>query len=91
MAKIEIGYYGRYAEITGKASEVLDLGDSTLGNLIGQVRKKYGEKFDDVIWDKQNNNLKKGVSVLVNGRALPLDTKLRASDQVAFLMLMAGG
>jgi molybdopterin converting factor small subunit len=91
MPKIEIGYYGRYAEITGKTSELLDLDDATLVALIDQVRKKYGAKLDEVIWDRQKNTLRGGVSVLVNGRSLPLDTRLKNSDQVAFLMLMAGG
>jgi MoaD family protein len=91
MAKIEVNYYGTYKRITGKPYEIIESEDVTLGELIGQLRKKYGQPLDEIVWDKSTESLNKGISVLVNGRSLPLDTKLQSSDQVAFLMVMAGG
>jgi MoaD family protein len=91
MARIEINYYSTYAKITGKSHEIIEIDEPTLGNLIDQVRNKYGEKLDAIMWDEKAKDLKKGMSVLVNGRNLPFDTKLKNSDQVAFLILMAGG
>jgi MoaD family protein len=91
MARIEINYYGTYKNVTGKSYEVMDLEDATLGQLIDRLREKYGEKLDEVVWDPQKESLKGGISVLINGRSLPLDTTLKSSDQVAFLMPMAGG
>lgn len=91
MIKLEINYYSTFAKITGKTFEMVELENPTLRELVGQLRRKYGDKFSEVTCDDTKGDLKDGISVLINGRKLPLDTTLHSSDQVAFLMPMAGG
>lgn len=91
MVKVEVNYYTLYAKITGKSHEMVELGKPTLGELINRLREQYGNKFTEATWDMTKGGLKNGISVLVNGRNLPLDTTLESSDQVAFLLPMAGG
>ncbi|MBI4595031.1 MAG: MoaD family protein [Candidatus Tectomicrobia bacterium] len=91
MVKIEVNYYTTFAKITGKSYETVEMENPTLRELVTQLLRKYGRKLSEITWDEAQGDLKNGISVLINGRNLPLDTKLQSSDQVAFLMPMAGG
>ncbi len=68
----------------------------TLLELFDRLKEAYGDKFEELIWDKN----KKGVfssflSIIINGRSYRhenfLQTVLKDGDDVSFLYIYFGG
>lgn len=91
---IELLYFAEFNDITGKEKENFNLKNSNLLELIDQLFVKYNS-IKKLIWDDQTNNLKKYVSIAVNGEMAhhknKLLTKLSDGDKIAFLLPISGG
>lgn len=91
---IELLYFAEFKDITGKEKENFNLNNSNLIELIDQLFLKYNS-IKKLIWDEQANNLKKYVSIAVNGEMAKsknkLLTKLSDGDKIAFLLPISGG
>ena len=91
---IELLYFAEFKDITGKEKENFNLNNSNLIELIDQLFLKYNS-IKKLIWDDQTNNLKKYVSIAVNGEMAKsknkLLTELSDGDKIAFLLPISGG
>lgn len=91
---IELLYFAEFKDITGKEKENFNLNNSNLIELINHLFLKYNS-IKKLIWDEQTNNLKKYVSIAVNGEMAKsknkLLTKLSDGDKIAFLLPISGG
>ncbi len=68
--------------------------DSTISNLLDQLNKKFGPKFEEMIFNS-SKNLSQYVIITLNGKDIRLlgglNTKLRVNDEVSFIPAIAGG
>ncbi len=68
----------------------------TLNELFEFLYDKYGEKFNDLLWDKKNKeNFSSFLSLIINGRAYRdenfVNTVLKDGDDISFLYIYFGG
>jgi molybdopterin converting factor small subunit len=95
--KLNVHFEPPFNELTKELHKTVDFEkDITLEELLEHFYKKYGEKFKELIWDKN----KKGVfssflSIIINGHSHRhdrfLQTNLKNGDDVTFLYLYFGG
>ncbi len=68
---------------------------TTVYELLRKLSNTYGEAFEDEVFEDNRKNVRDGLIVTVNGKAIgQLDgirTGLKAGDVVALLPLFAGG
>ena len=92
---IKIKFFTTLREIVGKKDEQIQLSESTtLEELLKQLAKKYGEDFDDYVYDELGK-VRGHLQFLINGKsastAQGLKTKLREDDEIAILPPVGGG
>ena len=92
--KVEVKFFTRLREITGKKVEKIQLQESiTINGLIRLLGKRYGENFREYIYDKEK--VQDYLSILVNGKNINklfgLETKLHEGDLIVILPPVGGG
>jgi molybdopterin synthase sulfur carrier subunit len=92
---IKIKFFTTLREIVGKKDEQIQLSESTtLEVLLKQLSKKYGEDFEDYVYDELGK-VRGHLQFLINGKsastAQGLKTKLREDDEIAILPPVGGG
>lgn len=94
MITVRTRYYAYLREITGVREEEIALEeDTTIGELLGILSQKHGEKFRNQVLDN-DFKLKPGIAVALNGEKLtdePLRKRLRDGDTVVILPPISGG
>lgn len=92
MGRVGVTFYGALAKITGEKS--VEVSGSILEEVINALSAKYGEQFDDRIYD-QKGKLRRFVNVYVNGRDIRfldhLNTQLNEGDKVSVVPAVGGG
>ena len=68
----------------------------TLLELFEALTKKYGEKFNELLWDKKNKDkFSSFLSIIINGKTYRdeyfLNTVLKDGDDISFLYIYFGG
>ena len=90
---IEIKFLTRFLEITGERTTQID-DVNNISDLIDVLIKKYGEKFNEILWDDKGN-LRDYLKVMLNGEDVRgidgLETPLKDGDQVVMFQTIAGG
>ena len=92
---IKIKFFTTLREIVGKKDEQIQLSESTtLEALLKQLSKKYGEDFEDYVYDELGK-VRGHLQFLINGKSAStgqgLKTKLREGDEIAILPPVGGG
>ena len=92
---VQVKFFTTLREIVGKKEEQIKLSDSTtLETLLKQLSKKYGEDFEDYVYDELGK-VRGHLQFLINGKSASTDqgmkTKLREGDEIAILPPVGGG
>ena len=93
-SKLKLRFFGPIIGIIGKSREVITLerGETTVKEIIENLCKRYGEKFEDIALN--NGELNPGLIVFVNGvHVIDENRKLSVSDEVQVMIAsqMKGG
>ncbi len=91
MVKVSVFYDGVFSRLTGREREWVELSVPDFSHLVDTLSQEYGEQFREAVLDPQNGGVRSGVSVLSNGRRVDSGSPLKDSDEVAFLVAIAGG
>ena len=87
-----VKFLGSVRKLAG--SESVEARADDVGDLLGQLRKRYGPKFERV-WSANGRRVGEGIHVLVNGRNLALlggpKPRLAAGDVVVVFEMLGGG
>lgn len=91
---VEVLYFAEFKDITKKESEILELSNHKLKDLIDLLTKKY-DAMQKLLWDKKNASLSNNISVIVNNKPIHgqdiLSTSLNEKDKIALLLPVSGG
>jgi len=92
---VKVKYFTTLREIVGKKEEQIQLSQaSTLEALLKQLSRKYGEDFEDYIYDSLGT-VRGHLQFLINGKSSSAEqgmkTKLRDGDELAILPPVGGG
>jgi MoaD family protein len=92
---VDILYFAEFKDITGKEKEKIEISNNHLKDLIDSLVKKYGDRFQILIWDEKVQILHSLISTILNNQAIhekdPSRIKLNDGDTVTFLMPVSGG
>ncbi|HEX3015863.1 MAG TPA: ubiquitin-like small modifier protein 1 [Desulfobacteria bacterium] len=89
---MKVSFFATLRDITGiKDSERFQA--ATVEELLNNLCVSYGEKFAAWIWEQ--GQLSNNIMILVNGRAIHhlngIQTRLKATDEIAIFPKVAGG
>jgi molybdopterin synthase sulfur carrier subunit len=92
---VKVKYFTTLREIVGKKEEQIQLSQAfTLEALLKQLSRKYGEDFEDYIYDSLGN-VRGHLQFLINGKSSSTEqgmkTKLRDGNELAILPPVGGG
>ena len=93
--KVTARFFTTLREITGRKEEHVEFSKAvTVNSLLRQLSKKYGQEFDDYMFDELGD-VRGHLQILVNGQSVTtmrgLKTQLKDGDQVAILPPVGGG
>lgn len=95
--KIKVRAYLKYRSLIGDDISIeLSEDRVTLKDALGELSQRYGEKFDDLVFEQQNSGLKRSAMVLINGQSYMnlkdgLNAELKEGDEIQLLPVLAGG
>lgn len=91
--KVTVRFHGILADWVGTRSAVFELsGDAVYGDLIGEIRRRFGGNMPHQLWDEEKNTFHKKVRVFKDGKALDTaDFKLQRGEKLTFYLMLAGG
>jgi MoaD family protein len=96
MMKVNLKILGlpTLSKVTGKKELGVNFEGKTVSDLIGYIVKRYGRKAAEALLDEEGK-LDITIQVLLNGREwIPhdrLDTALKDGDNIALMLMVAGG
>jgi len=90
-----VRFFTTLREITGRKKEHFEFSKAvTVNSLLRQLSKKYGQEFDDYMFDELGD-VRGHLQILINGQSVTtmrgLKTQLKDGDQVAILPPIGGG
>ncbi len=91
--KVNVEYTAQLRKIIGDGGEIVEVGEGTsLSEVVSIIAEKYGDRLQDVLFDKEGT-LQPSVLVSVNdAQADPLvNEPLHDGDRISFMSPMAGG
>lgn len=82
--------------IDSRVALVLEREKPTLKDALIALSLQYGKKFEDMVFEPYNKEVKRSVLILLNSQpylnlAERLDTQLRDGDEITLTPLMVGG
>jgi len=91
-AHIKIQFYAMFKEIVGKKEIIHDIySETTLGDVLTMLAKKYGKDFEETI-DKKTGQVDVNTLVMLNGQNIrDTDVKLKENDLVIITIPVGGG
>lgn len=95
--KVNLEFSPPFNEVTKNLFETLEFDkELTLDELIEFFGKKYGNKFDELIWQNgEKGNFNKLLSIIINGRSYRdddfLKTIIKDGDEIVFIYVYFGG
>jgi molybdopterin converting factor small subunit len=97
MISLKLHYEPPFSMLTKTSNETVQFDkELKLIELIKIFEKKYGQKFSELIWDKEKKDeLHKMLSIIVNGITYRhdkfLETTLKDGDDISFIYIFFGG
>jgi MoaD family protein len=95
--KVKVEYLGHIKNVIGsKREEEIDIKDnSSIGDLLILLSKKYGESFRKTVYEPGGTDVKSNFMATVNGYLLNqlngVKTKLKNGDHVILMPVVSGG
>jgi len=89
---IKLRLFSALREIAGAKEVEVEGNELTVGEALQQFAQRFGEKAQQVLFDK-DGNLQQSVLLLVNGESAEhgAETRVRSEDVVSVLLPTAGG
>ncbi|HIE15218.1 TPA: MoaD family protein [Candidatus Bathyarchaeota archaeon] len=95
MLKVQVKAFARIKDVLGSEVELEIHEDMTVGDLLNELIKKYGDAFKRQIFNPETGKLQSYVRILLNGRDIDflngLETRLNNGDVLALFPPIAGG
>jgi MoaD family protein len=95
MLKVQVKAFAGIKDVLGSEVELEIHEDMTVGDLLDELIKKYGDTFKRQIFNPETGKLQSYVRILLNGRDIDflngLETKLSNGDVLALFPPIAGG
>ena len=98
MLSLKMHYEPPFNTLIKKLDEILKVekDNITLDELLDIFYEKYGNEFNELIWDKnKKDELHKQLVIIINGRTFRdenfLRTELKDGDDISFLYVYFGG
>ncbi|MFQ6075865.1 MAG: MoaD/ThiS family protein [Candidatus Bathyarchaeia archaeon] len=93
---VRVLFHSVLAEVTGTKEASLSLHQGgTVRELFNALSKRYGDGFDERLFDPKTGRIRRFILVTVNGRDIRhldrLETELGDGDEVTILPMAAGG
>jgi MoaD family protein len=95
--KVKVEYLGHIKNMVGdKRQEEIEMGsDSSIGDLLALLSRKYGEPFKKAVYESGGADVKSNFIATVNGFLLNqlkgVETKLKNGDHVTLMPVVSGG
>jgi MoaD family protein len=89
--KVNVKYLGAFTDAAASKEETFELEGASVGSLVDLMLERNGEKFRELMIDPSTENLRGGVTLLVNAHRRDMDYELSDGDEVALLTPVAGG
>ncbi len=96
--QVKVRFFTVLREVTGKKEEVLRFDDGneiTVRKVIEVLTKRYGQPFNEYIFDQKNCEVRGFLQFFINGLSIStsqgLDTELHEGDVVAVVPPVGGG
>ncbi len=94
--QLRVHYLGQISAVVKKREETVEAASrTTVYTLLKQLADGYGSSFTGEVFDEGGKEVREGVIVTVNGRAIGqlqgIDTRLKGGDVVTILPLFVGG
>ena len=92
MGKVEIVLFSALAQIVGEKK--IEVEASTLKDALNSLRIKFGNEFNDKLFE-EDGNVRKFINIYVNGRDARflknLETALNSGDSINLVPAVSGG
>ena len=90
------GYLKFKALIGNQVLLELEREKATLRDVLILLSRRYGNKFEEMVFDPQTKEIKRANLILLNGQSYlnilnPLNTELKEGDEITLLPVVAGG
>ena len=96
--RVSVRFFTILREITGKKEEALQFPkeeEVTVSRVLNRLSEKYGEAFDEYVYDHRTREVKGFLQFLVNGRGVSsskgIETELSDGDILAIVPPVSGG
>jgi MoaD family protein len=94
--QIRVHYLGQISAVVKKREENVEAASrTTVYTLLKHLADRYGDAFEGEVFEEGEKEVREGVIVTVNGRAIGqlqgTDTRLKGGDVITLLPLFAGG
>ena len=97
LISLKLHYEPPFSMLTKKLNELIKFDRALkLVELIEYLQEIYGEKFQELVWDKKKKDkLHKMLSIIINGRSYRfegyLQQILKDGDDISFIYIFFGG
>lgn len=90
--KVKIRPWGVFQELIGERELEVSLGErANVGDLLDELVKRYGPKFEGELFEPSSRQVKPYIKVLLNGHGTELKAKLKDGDVIAIFPPVGGG
>lgn len=93
MARVTVKFFATVREVTGTPR--VEMEAENIRELLEHLKKKFGRRFEETVFDEDTNDLKRFFSCMVNGKRIELldgyETSLEDNDAVALFPPVGGG
>jgi molybdopterin converting factor small subunit len=91
MPTIRVKFSGAFADAAHKRETTYQISSFLLGGLIEHLLENNDDKFRLLMIDPATGDVRRGVTILVNGQRLSLKDQIAEGDEVTLLTPVAGG
>ena len=97
MSSIKLFFGPAFSPVTKKINDILNFdNEMELKDLLDYLYEKFGDKFKELVWDKNNEKeFHKQLVIIINGRTYRddnfLETPLKDGDDISFIYEYFGG
>jgi MoaD family protein len=95
--KIRVTGYSKFKAVMGnRVPAELEMEAGTLRDALELISKRYGKKFEEMVFDPQTREVKRSNLVMLNGQSYlnlrgGLRIELKDGDEIVFMPALVGG